>query len=288
MRSDDMDNKINIEDQFKTARDGFREENADKNLSDLANSLAEGLKTEINEDNIIYKAVKWGYDDACRTMSGIGDLTEDRNELLKTIAEGIKKYLADESVLKGAPQNKDKFDTEHETICEIWTDAKIFKDSKYKDIATYGKAQKIVNMAFKYLYCCVGDGNYEDYFKYCHVPLDSITLEWFCRLAADKKKNITKNRILSWSKIEKYDEVTSDKDEKSKDKYSYMFFQNYFREWLGGQDKITPLQAEFIYWPLTQKTLAAETFLKSLTDKENDPISDDNLKAIYDEIKEHI
>lgn len=32
-------------------------------------------------------------------------------------------------------------------------------------------------MTFKYLYCIGNDRN-DNYYKYCHIPLDSIILDW--------------------------------------------------------------------------------------------------------------
>lgn len=43
----------------------------------------------------------------------------------------------------------------------------------------YGMAQKIVNMAFKYLYCFDDANIYYNKFADCHMPLDSFTLKWF-------------------------------------------------------------------------------------------------------------
>jgi hypothetical protein len=45
---------------------------------------------------------------------------------------------------------------------------------------TYGKAQKIVNMTMKQLYCFDNAPNYKSsVFQHCHIPIDSIILEFF-------------------------------------------------------------------------------------------------------------
>ena len=49
----------------------------------------------------------------------------------------------------------------------------------YKYDARYGQAQKVINMAFKYLYCCEGAEKYNSKFADCHMPLDQFTLAWF-------------------------------------------------------------------------------------------------------------
>ena len=44
---------------------------------------------------------------------------------------------------------------------------------------TYGNAQKMVNMLFKYLTCFSDYGHFADLFSYCHIPIDSIILGKF-------------------------------------------------------------------------------------------------------------
>lgn len=109
--------------------------------------------------------------------------------------------------------NEQNFDAWHHETCEIfWNVLK-----KYYKNAAYGKAQKIVNMMFKHLYCMKfeNDGSREmldeKYFKHCHLTLDSFTLEWFCREVAEKWYNklddkkrgdkIYKGKFDSWSNL---------------------------------------------------------------------------------------
>lgn len=272
-----MANGINKFENFTDERDRFIPSDSDRKKT---------LKS-VRDRESIKSAVEYGYIDACRTMSGIKKYEDKKNTAIDAIVTKLLNYFTAEP----APTDENTFDEKHEEMCKNWTDA--FDDN---NISTCGKAQKIVNMAFKYLYCCGDADNHNEYFKFCHVPLDSITLEWFYRKLKEEDAGLTRDSILPWSKIEEYGDL-EDKDAcmneaHEKDGHSYMYFQNYFRKWFEGQDKITPLQAEFIYWPLTQETLAAEAFLKSLTDEGDNsigkPISADNKKAIYAEIKKHI
>lgn len=48
----------------------------------------------------------------------------------------------------------------------------------------YGKAQKIVNMTFKYLFCF--DDVKADDFKDCHMPIDSYILNWYNDISPNK------------------------------------------------------------------------------------------------------
>ncbi len=211
---------------------------------------------ETNYDNAIYQA----YLDAARTFKGIKDALEkagvkDVCIFLKSseIHELLSSYFENE-----APSDKNAFDNTHQTLCE--NVIKLFKKINY-DIE-YGKAQKIVNMAFKYLYCF--DDAPEEYFTYCHMPLDSFTLEWIYRNILSKDKTCKKGKIASWSKLEK-----TDKDEyhgtDGKQYYLYDFYVKKVREYLADTSKeYTPLQLEFIIWPIIQIDLAAEAFWSAL------------------------
>lgn len=97
--------------------------------------------------------------------------------------------------------------------------------------ATFGHAQKIVNMAFKYLYCCRGAEKYENtVFSHCHMPLDGYTI-------ADYRKYITKeDTIPRWSKFDT-----------SADRCLYEKIQANVRKYSEEHDQ-TPLCTEFIWW----------------------------------------
>ena len=164
--------------------------------------------------------------------------------------------------------NDDAFDEWHNKTCEYVMS--VLK-TLYKDIH-YGKAQKIVNMTFKYLYCLV-DENKRSYFDYCHIPLDSVILDWIWsqnEIMKEpykeilKKKNGLPERLQhgyfdSWSNLE-YESndrfLTSDNKH-----YSYMFYQKLIRELCEGKG-ITPLQLEFLVWPQYQWERAAKEFYK--------------------------
>lgn len=50
----------------------------------------------------------------------------------------------------------------------------------------YGKAQKIVNMTFKYLYCFDDARENEEKFSKCHMPIDSYILKWYNGISNEK------------------------------------------------------------------------------------------------------
>lgn len=144
-------------------------------------------------------------------------------------------------------------------MCRIWT-----SEFNNTNLGAYGKAQKIINMTFKYLYCFYHTKKeYEAHFNYCHMPLDSYTLEWFKRTTSMK---LTIKKMESWSKVQTG--ISSDSpelpasDEKN-DKYTYEFYRNKIRE-IADNKGCSPLEIEFVAWPETQLILATEAYLFAL------------------------
>lgn len=148
-----------------------------------------------------------------------------------------------------------------------------FQD-QFEYSVTVGQAQKIINMTFKFLYCLFqGEQDYDKYFQYCHMPLDSYTLAWFRKILLDEGvRNNYKNQesCFTWGKqgcatftvktqksIIKFDHNTSwssiENDE------LYRVIQNIIHNYLGNSpshflyDKIpldgNSLKSEFIIWP---------------------------------------
>jgi hypothetical protein len=120
-------------------------------------------------------------------------------------------------------------------------------------------------MMFKHLYCLNGAEEYDKqgYFKYCHLTLDSFTLEWFHRNV------VKKGKIGIWSNL-RYDESVAEHE-------NYIYYiskiENYFNS-NNGENGLTPFQFEFYMWPDMQIQLAAEAFYFSM--KENMSSDDRN------------
>lgn len=102
------------------------------------------------------------------------------DEMLVDLGVLVAKYVEffDES-----EKTKQEFEEWHEEQCKEFMDC---IGEKFERLA-YGKAQKIINMTFKYTFCLDGAKEKQEYFKYCHMPLDSLTLEWFWRAGNLKK-----------------------------------------------------------------------------------------------------
>lgn len=140
---------------------------------------------------------------------------ELRKEALKYLSAKFEEYF------KAPEKNRKDFNTWHEQCCkEFQTKYNKALEGKYHKIK-YGKAQKIVNMTFKYLFCYVDADSYIGHFRYCHMPLDSFTLTWYRREAKkclQQKGELwyqdNKNRAdnLTWSDMgeEEYIKIQED------------------------------------------------------------------------------
>lgn len=84
------------------------------------------------------------------------------------------KYLKDqfEDLIKRQPLNDDDFEEEHKNICNGFL--KEINSHSSIDKQNYGKAQKVVNIIFKFLVAYGKWGNESQ----CHMPIDSFVLKW--------------------------------------------------------------------------------------------------------------
>lgn len=178
------------------------------------------------------------------------------------------------------PLEKGAFNTWHNETCDLFLQT---LKGDYEDLC-YGKSQKIVNMMFKHLYCLDGAKEYDTngYFKYCHLTLDSFTLEWF-------KRNVIKGgKVGTWSNLE-YD----GNDHKAYE-YYLIKIDEYFEDETVKQkyDGLTAFQFEFYMWPEIQLELAAEAFYfalnDNLTDDEKKDFKDKDLNDKKTEIRKHL
>ena len=110
-----------------------------------------------------------------------------------------------------APANQADFDEWHKDTCKWFVrefNLRVTAPASYMPIE-YGKAQKIVNVAFKYLYLFsqMTEG-YPNHFAFCHFTVDGDTLKWY-------KKCVCKRGIAkpgkSWSNM-KYPDYISIQD----------------------------------------------------------------------------
>ncbi len=207
-------------------------ENNNRTLDELKKRF--GNTAFKNKDRTIDEALMLAYADMSRRAQGHTKDSKDKSiDYLKLAFQKVKN-----GEIKLDSQGD--FDDWHKDICDGLMST--IQSGTFE--GTYGRAQKVLNMAFKYLM-------YTDYanylsFNYCHMTLDSYTLAWY-KSVSDKKKTYT------WSKIQDYDEYLEiQKEIRSKlasgnnREYSIVIDE------LGKTETVSlppqPIFAEFIIW----------------------------------------
>lgn len=163
------------------------------------------------DNDVYYDAVYQGYLDASRRFTGVTKINA-RFDVLRKIADEIK--------AKGELWGGDE-ETWHQKTCTLFIE--LFRKEGFD--VTYGLAQKVINMAFKYLYCCAATDEEKKLYVNCHMPLDSYILDWYFGLH-DLKPNVV------WSKL-------------NREQYLKIHANIMFA--LKGS-KFTQLENEFIIW----------------------------------------
>ncbi|MBQ1381282.1 MAG: hypothetical protein IIY79_04620 [Ruminococcus sp.] len=135
----------------------------------LRDDNGKDLKKQVaGEDGDLYAcAVEQAWLDLYRTVPGAG-----KNASYGQMRANFADMLANFFDFDGAaPADEDAFDAWFQSAC-----GSIMESTDL----TVGQAQKLINMAFKYLYCCIGRlEQAKPWFAYCHMPLDSYTLQWY-------------------------------------------------------------------------------------------------------------
>lgn len=98
----------------------------------------------------------------------------------------------------------DEFDKLHEKLCNLFLERTKELGKEY----TYGNAQKLINMTFKYLACFKDYSEFSELFEYCHTPIDSIILKNYFligvnNISARSKKYLFNNNEYCWTKLNK-------------------------------------------------------------------------------------
>lgn len=174
-------------------------------------------------------------------------------DIKRASIEDLKKWF-EEYFDKTPPANKKEFCKCHSAACEAFqNEFNVAAEHNGVQLQAFGKAQKIVNMSFKYLYCMLRDEK-APWFAFCHMPLDSYTLNWFYRAekvrAKEKKERYPEEKTWSNLTKEQYDDIAAKIEAYVDDQFS----------------GFSPLEAEFIIWPI-EKSIVSVKELKSAIQK---------------------
>ena len=196
-----------------------------------------GTRVFADKERTVPAALDNAYADMSRRQNGHGP------ELKNVCIDMLVEVFSDPAQIAGQD-----YDTWHrklsEELIQRW-------NSVEKGFGTIGKAQKVINMAWKYLSCISTD--YDEVLPFCHMTLDSYTLDWYEEVVkpwAKAQDRQVGRKVSAWSKIESYDE--------------YLLIQHNIRDYLASgahysifidtqqTQKILlsslPAEAEFIIW----------------------------------------
>lgn len=134
----------------------------------------------LNEEDLIKRAERYAWNDLyLLNFNNISKITRTEGEKNKIFDE---MYSVFDDMLQKTYKKAEDFDKAHKKACEKFL--KLLArgtEQEWEKLNNdyYGKAQKFVNMTFKYL---LSTGKYdEEIFRWCHMPLDIYTLHWFYR-----------------------------------------------------------------------------------------------------------
>lgn len=246
----------------------------------------DGVQYNINNRGDYQEAVNRAFKDfSSRTLDKIVDNAKvdeiKRKEAQQYIVDRFYAYFNEENVVD--------FETWHNETCEEFLKRynEAIKDN-YKAVR-YGKAQKIVNMMFKYLYCYSNAEHYEEKFQNCHLTLDSYTLEWFqdkvvkkLNETRKKGKDYIKKMEGTWSNLEKGDKECI---------WSYLWIQNEIKKYLNTcphDNQDNPFKAEFSIWDDYRNMRLEKEFTKIFSSYVRKIKEDDNTindEQILDKLK---
>lgn len=190
---------------------------------------AGNVRLSVLDVNDVLKAVKSAYlSMQPRTYKKMRDNAEmnqmSKSNLLTDLAKRLVDFFKNNKI-----NNQTDFDEWHKGVCGWFLPElnNVLNKSGYCG-ASYGKAQKIVNVAFKNLYMFDDADLYEDKFKLCHFIIDSANLKWYNSFANSKYSN-------AWSDMTDVD---------------YSNIQNNIRNYLNSNNNYpsVPFYAEFYVW----------------------------------------
>ncbi len=195
-----------LEEKIKKFRsEQFKKKYRDENLS---------IKDEKHREYAIRKAYA---DMMPRTIKNLPECKE--HKICQEKKEEIFSWLNKEfEIFINSPS--ENFQEWHEKICDEFIE-RFNKNAlvNKKDIE-FGKAQKIINMTFKYLRCFDDAAEHRNVFANCHMAIDSYIIDWYNREYPSKK--IT----AYWSNLKKkeYYEIQKNIKGRTKNPFEDEFF----------------------------------------------------------------
>ena len=154
------------------------------------------VRKKLESNDAVRGAFELAYYDNQRTLKGIGK--NPNNKLIKqTIFEILSKFYKDLSESFNHYSLRD-----YDGTLRMVYDKIVSASTELGHGFSYGQAQKVTNMFFKYM--LLVDDRLNRYLNYFHVPLDSIILNGIANGAYSAEIRAYAKACMSWSKIEDF------------------------------------------------------------------------------------
>lgn len=172
----------------------------------------------------------------------------------KSAFESVKEVLSD--LINGVINNKytspDQYNKDFlETASKV---CRVIDSQKHSDNKsfTFGNAQKLINMMFKYFYIiCYKNDSMRERFRFCHCPMDSKMLKsvWDKKEILSSRIDLGKSNFYTdcWSGIDFDDNNNPPFPER------YLKFQKAVR-YLADDQNITAIEYDYKVWTDNQNT----------------------------------
>lgn len=102
--------------------------------------------------------------------------TPNIESILSNLAHKLHSYFLNE---ENASISQKQFNKFHTDWCNSFLkDVNSARASVRYEPIFYGSSQKMINMVFKYLACYEDYTRFNNHFKWCHMPIDTVILRW--------------------------------------------------------------------------------------------------------------
>lgn len=156
---------------------------------------------DFDEEDELLLSISLAHNDMARRAQGHTDGVK------KVSLEWWCKYFDDNSPFVISEQGD--FDKWHFAACEAYCEYMKKQTFLKKFDITFGRAQKVLNMTFKYLYTSTYKKAVEKLVPFLHMTLDGYTLRWYKEQIVAKIKGLKVGDVSEWSKMnrEQYEDI---------------------------------------------------------------------------------
>ena len=194
------------------------------------------------------------------TLTNNGDHRSSVECVLAQIGERIYQYF---NIEPNVLNNQANFDVFHESLCDSFLQD-INEIRARVDYApmSYGQAQKLINLSFKYISCFSDYLDFADFFTHCHIVIDNVVLKNLASPMLSKmfSKTITeKIQGLSGGRFNEHGWTDFSKED-------YIALMDEYRRVISPHlENLTYIELEYNMWPTIGPVSTTRPMQKSVS-----------------------